>query len=88
MRLWAIQLRVTYPPGGMTVAEPQIVIEADAAEEAQQMAKQWFYIGEGDVSSPVGIGVRTVVEINQENIWIFNDHRFRSCTITSLGRMN
>ena len=79
MRLWAVQLRVLYPSGRrLTIADPQIFIEAEGRDEAQQKAVQWFRMGNDDsVPLPVEIEVCALVEIGLENIWVFNDDRFR-----------
>jgi hypothetical protein len=79
MRLWAVQLTIIYQRGSVLIAEPQIIIEADTPEEAQAIAKQWFRASEEfSIPSPVEVGVRTVEGIDLENIWIFNDDRFRA----------
>ena len=78
MRLWAVHLEITYQRGSTTIAEPQIIIEADGADAAQQIATEWFRAdNQSSTPLPVEIVVRSVVEIDQENIWIFNDYRFR-----------
>ena len=78
MRLWAVHLEITYQRGSMAIAEPQIIVEADGADMAQQIVKEWFRVdNQSSTPLPVEIVVRSVVEIDQENIWIFNDYRFR-----------
>jgi hypothetical protein len=79
VRLWAIQLRVPAEPAKRGFNYPQVVVEADDLDQAQELAKQRFrQENAGSLLQPNEIRVWASAEVGLENIWIFNDQGFHN----------
>lgn len=77
VRLWAIQLKVALGRGH-TSRYPQFIVEAvDAREAAARARERLCQENANSAVRPEQIEIETTAEIGLENIWLFNDERFR-----------
>jgi hypothetical protein len=78
VRLWAVQLRVPCEHAGTGFAYPQVIVEAGDVNEAAERAKERLQHEKPNITRPEGITVQATAEISLDNIWLFNDERFRN----------
>jgi len=63
---------------GTGVAYPQVIVEAADVNEAAERAKERLQRENSSGTRAEGITVQATAEISLENIWLFNDQRFRN----------